>query len=124
MTFTHKETKMELTIEQLRELICPTTTTPSAKVYGDCDKQEHHGICIAIADRGHVFVGRVSTSPDWVTVTDASAIRQWGTTRGLGEIAEGGPTAKTVLDKCYTVKIARRALIALIPCKEGTWKLL
>lgn len=106
---------MELSISQMRELLCqqqPTVTTGEA-----------HGVYIVIADRGHVWVGRVETSADWVTVTDASAVRIWGTTRGLGEIAQGGPTAKTVLDKCDVVKISRRALIALIPCKEDKWKL-
>ena len=111
---------MELSTAQLRELLCPSlspsTTTP-------CGGSVNHGVRIVIADRGHVWVGRVVTDDEWVYVRDASAIRIWGTTKGLGEIAEGGPTAKTVLDKCGEVHIARRALIALSPCKESAWKL-
>lgn len=109
---------MELTIAQLRELIDPQPLSVSP-----CPPSDRHGICLVIADRGHVWVGNVSTSADWCLVENASVVRVWGTTKGLGEIAEGGPTSKTVLDKCGSVRVARRALIALIPCKEHAWKL-
>lgn len=73
---------------------------------------------IVIADRGWVWVGRIGPEehPDHLRLTDASCIRRWGTTRGLGELSLGGPTSSTILDPCGTVIIPRRAVIALLPC--------
>lgn len=52
------------------------------------------------------LAGYYNLSDDGKTVTmrDAVVIRYWGTTRGLGEIAENGPTSKTKLDKLGTVE--------------------
>mgnify|MGYP003704522395 CR=1 FL=1 len=49
------------------------------------------GFSIVILDRGWVIVGNVVQHGDWLITTDAQNIRAWGTTRGLGEIAKGGP---------------------------------
>ena len=103
---------MNIELKELLSLILPTR----------CERRDH-GTAIVIADRGHVWVGRVVTENDWCTVTSASAIRQWGTTRGLGELASGGPTSKTVLDPVSEVRVASRAVIAVIPCEASKWKL-
>lgn len=78
---------------------------------------------IVILDRGNVLVGNVSLEGDWVITRNASVIRRWGTTRGLGEIAMGGPTKLTQLDPIGTVKSPIRALIGLIDCEAGKWTL-
>ena len=82
-----------------------------------------HGVAIVIADRGHVWVGDVETGPEWCVIRRAKTVRQWGTTRGLGEIAQGGPTSKTVLDDVREVRLAMRALIAVVPCEAAKWAL-
>jgi hypothetical protein len=76
---------------------------------------------IVILDRGHVLVGNVKIDGDWIETTNASVIRRWGTTRGLGEIAMGGPTSETILDPIGTVRSPVRALIGLVDCEEGKW---
>lgn len=76
---------------------------------------------IIIAQRGWVFVGDVSREGDEVTINNASCIRRWGTTKGLGEIAANGPTAKTVLDKIGTARLHALALVAAIDCNDAKW---
>ena len=76
---------------------------------------------IVILDRGHVLVGNVKVENDWIETTNASVIRRWGTTRGLGEIAMGGPTPETKLDPIGTVRSPIRALIGLVDCEAGKW---
>ena len=76
---------------------------------------------IVILDRGHVLVGNVKIDGDWIETTNASVIRRWGTTRGLGEIAMNGPTKETILDPIGTVRSPVRALIGLVDCEAGKW---
>lgn len=78
-------------------------------------------IRIVVLQRGHVVIGRYEQHGDEVTIANASVVRVWGTTRGLGEIASGGPTAKTVLDPCGTVRVHRLAIIMTLDCEENKW---
>lgn len=76
---------------------------------------------IVILDRGFVLVGDARVDGDWVITENASVVRVWGTTRGLGEIAQNGPTRKTVLDPIGTVRSPLRALIGLVACEATKW---
>jgi len=76
---------------------------------------------IVIAQRGWVFVGDVERSGDDVTITDAQCIRRWGTTKGLGELACGGPLRSTVLDDLGTVRLHALAVVAAIDCEADKW---
>ena len=77
---------------------------------------------IVVLHRGHVVVGRVRRDGDMVLVDDASIIRIWGTTRGLGEIAKGGPTSRTVLDPCHgTVTAHILAVVFMLDCEAAKW---
>lgn len=78
---------------------------------------------IVILDRGFVLVGNVTIDGDWVTTTNASIIRRWGTTKGLGELASNGPLESTKLDPIGTVKSPLRALIGLVSCEPSKWTL-
>jgi hypothetical protein len=78
-------------------------------------------IRIVILQRGWVMVGRYSQDGSNCKLTNASCIRTWGTTRGLGEIAIAGPTSKTVLDKCPDVRFHELTVITTIDCVEGAW---
>lgn len=49
-------------------------------------------------------------------LTDASCIRNWGTTAGLGQIAFAGPTASTKLDPCGTVVLQPNAVLFSLKC--------
>lgn len=79
-------------------------------------------IKIVILQRGWVMVGRYERSGDYCTLRNAAVIRIWGTTNGLPEIANNGPTSKTVLDKCDgIVEFHTLTTIATIDCREEKW---
>jgi hypothetical protein len=80
------------------------------------------GLQIAILDRGFVYVGDVTISGDWCVIENAQNVRRWGTKRGLGELAAGGPTETSVIEPAGTVRAPLRALIGLIACEAASWK--
>ena len=77
---------------------------------------------IVILNRGWCAVGDFSQDGDMCTLENASIIRRWGTTKGLGEIASGGPTSKTVLDPCPTLRFHILTTIGMIDCAKEKWK--
>lgn len=77
---------------------------------------------IVILQRGWVMVGRLERDGSECKLHQASVIRSWGTTKGLGEIALNGPTGKTILDKCFgLVEFDYLTVVASISCKEDKW---
>jgi hypothetical protein len=55
-------------------------------------------LTIAVMDKGWVFVGFITKlENDKIRLDCCHNIHRWGTTKGLGEIAENGPTKDTVL---------------------------
>lgn len=79
-------------------------------------------IKIVILQRGWVFVGKFSQTGSRCTLTNAKNIRTWGTTKGLGEIAEGGPTSTTKLDDVNDVTFHELTIIATIDCDKKAWQ--
>ena len=83
--------------------------------------QDNDGeIKIVVLDRGFVYVGQVSQEDDFYVIKNAKNIRQWGTTKGLGELVSG-PLANTKLDNVGTVRAPSRALISLIDVEQAKW---
>ncbi len=80
-------------------------------------------IKIVILQRGWVMVGYFERSGNDCKLSKASVIRSWGTTKGLGEIAAGGPTSSTKLDKCHgLVEFDYLTVVAQVACEESKWK--
>ena len=78
---------------------------------------------IAILQRGWICVGTFFECGDERRLDNASVIRTWGTTKGIGELATGGPIAgKTVLDPCGIVRWVKGVEVALIDCVEDKWR--
>lgn len=75
---------------------------------------------IAILQRGWVFVGRFSKVGQDCKLENAHIIRQWGTTKGLGELVNG-PTSKTILDEAGTVEFNELTIVALVQVDEKGW---
>ena len=69
---------------------------------------------------GAEALSRVGYTPV-VKLTNASVIRKWGTTQGLGQLITG-PVKDTVLDPCGTVEIHEQTVVAVIQCVSG-WEL-
>lgn len=78
-------------------------------------------IRIVVLQRGFVAVGYFSQENQNCKLEKAAHIRRWGTTMGLGEIATGGPTDKTILDKCPTIRFHELTIIQSIDCVEEKW---
>ena len=85
------------------------------------EREPSQDIRIVVLHRGHVVVGRYERSGDDVIVRNASVVRAWGTTKGLGEIASGGPTSKTVLDPCGVVRCHVLAVVMTLDCEAPKW---
>lgn len=80
-------------------------------------------IKIVILQRGWIMVGKFERVGNDCKLHKASVIRNWGTTKGLGEIATGGATSSTKLDKCGgVVSFDYLTVVATIDCEESKWK--
>src|ERR1700682_6498706 len=67
---------------------------------------------IVILNRGWVVIGEYSEKGDECTLTNASVIRKWGTTNGIGELAEKGKLADTVLDATPNIHFNKLTMVA------------
>lgn len=84
---------------------------------------EKGDIKIVILQRGWVMVGRFERNGSDCKLRNASVIRSWGTTKGLGEIAKEGPTSNTKLDKTHgIVEFDYLTVVATVACEESAWK--
>lgn len=91
--------------------------------YSEKPQTSDSDIQIVILQRGWVMVGRLERKENECKLYDASVIRVWGTTKGLGEIANDGPTATTKLDKCYgVVSFDWLTVVASISCSKEKWE--
>jgi len=77
---------------------------------------------IVILQRGWIVVGKYSKKDSQITLDGGSVIRSWGTSKGLGEIAFGGPTANTQLDPIPQTQWHELTEVASIKCDSGKWK--
>ena len=100
------------------------TITVNGKTYYSAPKlNEYDGeYKIVILQRGWVMVGKLERNGSECKLHNASVIRNWGTTRGLGEIAEAGPKKDTKLDPCNgVVEFDYLTVIATISVNEEKW---
>jgi hypothetical protein len=96
-------------------------TKQAAKKKGAAAKPD---VRILILQRGWVFVGKYKKVGTEVTLSDARCVRKWGTTRGLGEIALGGPTTNTILDDGGTVRCHELVVVGSLDCVAEKWVVL
>lgn len=93
------------------------------KYYSQKPKEAEGKIKIVILQRGWVMVGKFERKGSDCSLSDASVIRSWGTTKGLGELALGGPTSNTKLDKCNgLVEFDYLTVVATVSCEEKVWE--
>lgn len=86
-------------------------------------RQEPNGPTkIVILQRGWIMIGRLERNGSDCKLHNASVIRNWGTSKGLGELAQGGPTSKTLLDKCHgVVEFDYLTVVASLSVEESKW---
>jgi len=100
-----------------------TIIVDGVKYYADKPKSIDSQVKIVILQRGWAMVGRFERKGSECKLHDASVIRTWGTTKGLGEIAKDGPTSSTKLDKCNgLVEFDYLTVVATIACDEKAWE--
>ena len=92
--------------------------------YSESKGQEFSGDWkIIVLQRGWVIVGKLERDGDHCKVHNASVLRNWGTTKGLGEIAKAGPTSSTKVDSCNgLVEFHYLTSVMTISCNEEKWK--
>ena len=78
---------------------------------------------IVILQRGWVMIGNLERTGSDCKLHNAAVIRNWGTTKGLGELALEGPKKDTKLDKCGgLVEFDSLTVVATISCEESKWR--
>lgn len=77
---------------------------------------------IVVLQRGWVLVGKLEKNGSECKLHNASVIRNWGTTKGLGEIAQAGPTTTTKIDPTNgLVEFDYLTVVATISCNSSAW---
>ena len=67
-------------------------------------------------------MGRVSEKETKTIIQDAAIIRNWGTKKGLGELAENGKLPDTVIDNCPDITVETCNIILVMNCNQSKWK--
>jgi hypothetical protein len=79
-------------------------------------------IRIVVLQRGWVAVGRFAQGDAGAcTLSSAHVVRRWGTTKGLGELAENGPRPETKLDKAGTIRFHELTAVAMFDAAPAKW---
>lgn len=104
-----------------------TIVVDGVKYVSEADYKAKKGVIvprkkqIVILQRGWVVIGDYSLMKDECVLTDAAVIRVWGTTKGLGEIAAGGPTSSTKIDRCPDMRFHPMTVIARMDVADEAW---
>lgn len=107
----------ELTLGQIKELknsfgnTCDTSPPSS----------QNNTVKIVILQRGWVVVGRWFQKGEQCRIENGYVIRVWGTSNGLGELAENGPQSSTKLDSAKTLRFHELTVVATMDCNESKW---
>jgi hypothetical protein len=93
----------------------------SAKRSAKVSKNTKPDIRLVILQRGWVFVGHFEQHGARCRLTGASCVRRWGTTKGLGELAQAGKLPNTVLDATPPVEFHELGIVATVQCDPAKW---
>jgi hypothetical protein len=69
----------------------------------------------------HAYVGRVTIADGFIRVQFPKCIRDWGTSKGLGELYKG-PLSSTVLDLSGELYIPMTSVITLMCVDQAAWE--
>lgn len=90
--------------------------------YSEQPKENEGEIKIVVLQRGWVLIGKFEKDGTHCTLSSASVIRNWGTTKGLGELSNG-KQKDTKLDKCNgLVEFDILTVVLMISVKQDAWK--
>jgi hypothetical protein len=80
--------------------------------------EEKKDIRIVILQRGWVMVGEFKQEGHKCFLNNASVIRVWGTSKGIGELLNG-PTKDTKADSCGNVEFHELTVVATMKVNKG-----
>jgi len=105
----------------LRSLFNPCSDSlPAVVIYTQLFNTRHTMITkdykIIVIDNGWVLTGATVKKDDHLHVTEASVIRRWGTTAGLGQLALQGVQPNTILDPVGEAEVPLRSVLFTIHC--------
>ena len=103
---------MELSIQDMRNLLCDKGTNVIST-----DKEDH-GFCIAVLDKGFVYVGDVKTDADYIYISNVNNIRRWTGNHGLSWYATNGFDEDITLDHSGDIKAPFSEIKHLIICTK------
>lgn len=103
--------------QKLLELVCALASNSKTTESKCCE----YGIRIVVLQRGWVAVGKYSRDGEMAKLENAAIIRNWGTSKGLGQLAENGPTDKTLLDDCPTLHFHILTEVVNMECNSKKW---
>lgn len=83
-------------------------------------KLKDNGWQIVVVDNGFVFCGECVSDGKTLVISKVRQLRQWGTTKGLGELVNG-PTPKTVCDPIPSVIVGQSRVVFTIPVNRSKW---
>lgn len=78
-------------------------------------------IQIVVLNRGWIVVGNVEEKNGKTYIRKPSIIRNWGTKKGLGELAMSGKLPNTVLDECLDIVVDTANVIFVMNCDQSKW---
>lgn len=110
----------DLTLGQIKQL---------KSMFGGCamfnkTSSENNSVKIVILQRGWVVVGRWFQNGEMCRIENGYVVRSWGTTNGLGELAEKGKLESTRLDKSKNIQFHILTMVASMDCDENKWEVL
>lgn len=78
---------------------------------------------LVVAQRGWILIGEVSTKGVNIIIDgpQTAVVRRWGTTKGLGELAQDGKLPNTALDSCPRVVIHELSSVLFMECNQKAW---
>ncbi len=75
---------------------------------------------IVVLDRGWVVVGELTLKDNEYILLNSRVIRKWGTTDGLMQLANHGPTDKTVLEEIGTIRFNAQSVVLQFEVEDKT----
>ncbi len=90
----------------------------------DIEKEDPRNgtIQIVVLQRGWIVVGKFNRNGSYCEITESSVIRRWGTSKGLGELAENGPLENTKLDQSGIITTHLLEIVCCFSCNQNNWR--
>ena len=104
-------------ILKLIEMLVSSESETSENSTKEQDVNIEKGRYIVLGNRGNTVVGDLSIIGGTGYLKNASVIRVWGTTKGLGQLALEGKQESTKLDPCGEFEFELLTTCGMIPVK-------